>query len=299
MTAVKVNRLGHAAFGATDVDALVAYYQDVMGFAVTERDTGSVYLTSGIEHQTVAVHPSGEDRLAHVAHQLAPSYTVGDAEKALCDVGVQVSRRSDAEPGIADLLEFADLEGNTVQLYAEVAQAQHGYGDRGVRPLKLGHICLRGHDIPALAEWYQQMLGFRWSDWIGDFFVFLRCGPEHHTLNLLKGEHAGNVLHHIAYELRDFADVQPAVDVLMRHGYPLEWGPGRHGPGHNIFTYHLGAGGHIVELFTQLDVILDEEVGTFDPRPWHEDRPQRPKVWEPGPLVPNKWGPPPPDWFLH
>jgi hypothetical protein len=125
------------------------------------------------------------------------------------------------------------------------------------------------------------------------------AAPSTNTLNLLKGEHAGNVLHHFAYELRDFADVQPAVDTLMRHGYPLDWGPGRHGPGHNIFTYHRGAAGHIVELFTQLDVMLDEELGHFDPRPWHEDRPQRPKVWEPAPLVPNRWGPPPPDWFLH
>jgi len=23
----------------------------------------------------------------------------------------------------------------------------------------------------------------------------------------------------------------------------------------------------------------DEELGYFDPRPWHQDRPQRPKVW--------------------
>jgi hypothetical protein len=32
---------------------------------------------------------------------------------------------------------------------------------------------------------------------------------------------------------------------------------------------------HVVEL----DQVLDEELGYFDPRPWHSDRPQRPKVW--------------------
>ena len=34
----------------------------------------------------------------------------------------------------------------------------------------------------------------------------------------------------------------------------------------------------------------DEELGFFEPRPWHQDRPQRPKVW--GDDTPsNWWGP--------
>jgi hypothetical protein len=36
----------------------------------------------------------------------------------------------------------------------------------------------------------------------------------------------------------------------------------------------------------------DEELGYFEPRPWHRDNPQRPKVWEPGPTA-NIWGMPP------
>jgi hypothetical protein len=34
----------------------------------------------------------------------------------------------------------------------------------------------------------------------------------------------------------------------------------------------------------------DEELGFFEPRPWHQDRPQRPKVWGDGTLS-NWWGP--------
>jgi len=30
---------------------------------------------------------------------------------------------------------------------------------------------------------------------------------------------------------------------------------------------------HVVEFFAELDQILDEELGYFDPRPWHTDRP--------------------------
>ena len=74
------------------------------------------------------------------------------------------------------------------------------------------------------------------------------------------------------------------MDVLI-------WGPGRHGPGHNVFTYHRNPDDQIVELFTELDKMLDENLGYFDPRPWHRDRPQKPKVWRGLPR--DIWGTPP------
>ena len=37
--------------------------------------------------------------------------------------------------------------------------------------------------------------------------------------------------------------------------------------------------------------MVDEELGYFEPRPWHHDTPQRPKTWEGGKT--NVWGPPP------
>jgi hypothetical protein len=80
-----------------------------------------------------------------------------------------------------------------------------------------------------------------------------------------------------------------ACDYLSLHGYKLLWGPGRHGIGHNLFTYHRAPNGLITELFAQLDQ-MNEELGYFEPRPWHRDRPQRPKVWTPDPNAANYWG---------
>ncbi len=97
-------------------------------------------------------------------------------------------------------------------------------------------------------------------------------------------------MHHIAFQLRDWAQVQHACDHLGRHHIPLLWGPGRHGAGHNIFTYHHDPDQQIVELFTELDMMLDEDLGYFEPRPWHEDFPQRPKVWQDSPHAVNHWG---------
>ena len=41
----------------------------------------------------------------------------------------------------------------------------------------------------------------------------------------------------------------------------------------------------------------DEGLGYWDPRPWHRDRPQRPKVWKREDR--SIWGPPPTPEFEH
>ena len=132
-------------------------------------------------------------------------------------------------------------------------------------------------ELGLAAYFYTRSLGFRVSDWIEDFFVFQRCNPDHHTLNFIKGEPAG--LHHFAFELRDFAHMQQACDLLGQQRIPIVRGPLRHGPGHNVAIYHANPDGLIVEFFIELDQMKDEELGYFEPKPWHRDFPQRPKTW--------------------
>ena len=70
-------------------------------------------------------------------------------------------------------------------------------------------------------------------------------------------------MHHIAFELKDWAHIQAACDFLGLNKMPLIWGPGRHGPGHNIYTYHRNPDDQIVEMFTELDKMLDEVARLF------------------------------------
>ncbi len=286
--------IGHLALASPDVDRLAAYYTEVLGFELSARTDGAAYLTPELAHHAVTVQQGKESGLDHLAFRIEGS--LGDAEQELAAAGIKAERKTDAEPGIAELLEIEDLDGNRLQLYAEIEERGE-LGPSGVRPQKLGHVCYFVRDVQATTAFYEQ-LGFKWSDWMGDFFVFLRCNADHHALNLLRSEN-NKRLHHIGWELRDWANIQTACDWLARNDYPLVWGPGRHGPGHNLFTYHRDPDGNVVELFAELDLMLDESLGYFDPRPWHHDFPQRPKVWTPGPRVPNSWGPMPPEGFLE
>ena len=155
-------------------------------------------------------------------------------------------------------------------------------------PHKLGHVAFHVADVKHITNFYCDVLGFRVSDWMGDFFSFLRCGPDHHTINLM--ETGSNRHFHTAFELRDWSHLQTACDYLSLNGYKLLWGPGRHGIGHNLFAYHRAPNGLITELFAELDRMKDEELGYFEPRPWHRDKPQKPKVWPKDPYAANLWG---------
>ena len=73
------------------------------------------------------------------------------------------------------------------------------------------------------------------------FFSFLRCSADHHSINLM--ETGSNRHFHTAFELRDWAHMHEACDLLSLNGYKLLWGPGRHGIGHNLFAYHRGPNG--------------------------------------------------------
>ncbi len=172
---------------------------------------------------------------------------------------------------------FSGPQGTAVELFSEWSFVTKNQQGLGVGPMKLGHVASAVLDPRDIASFYERSLGFRVSDWIEDFFVFQRCGPDHHTLNFIKGEH--NALHHVAFELKDLAHMLQACDVLAQHGIPIVQGPIRHGPGHNIAIYHANPDGLIVEFFIELDQMKDEELGYFEPKPWHRDFPQRPKTW--------------------
>ena len=187
------------------------------------------------------------------------------------------------------MLSFEDPKGTVCELFAAQTPICQPQPVAGIGPIKLGHLAFVVPEPKQYADFYSRVLGFRVSDWIQDWFVFMRCGPDHHTINFVRGKRTQ--MHHVAFELKDWPQVQSACDFLGGKKIPIIWGPGRHGPGHNIYTYHRNPDDQIIEMFTELDKMLDEKLGYFEPRPWHRDHPQVPKVWSAPPT--DIWGPPP------
>jgi catechol 2,3-dioxygenase-like lactoylglutathione lyase family enzyme len=291
---IKVTRIGHATFETPDVERQIAYFTDIVGLVLAERDGDRAFLATRLGDLVVQLEKGAAPRCARISFQVAPETDFADLRRGLEAEGVKSDLRPDPSPGIERALTFADPKGTLIEVFSAARPFERKTPPSGVGPFKLGHLAFCVDDPKAFADFYGRVLGFRVSDWIEDWFVFMRCGPDHHTVNFVQGKTTR--MHHIAFELKDWAHVLTACDYLGGKDIPIIWGPGRHGPGHNLFTYHRNPDDQIIELFTELDKMMDESLGYFDPRPWHRDKPQRPKTWVAMPR--DIWGPPPtPDYL--
>jgi catechol 2,3-dioxygenase-like lactoylglutathione lyase family enzyme len=284
---IRVKKIAHATYETPDLPRQVAYYTDVLGLTVTDNDKDAAYLASTIDHHSVVLRKGEHARCVRLGFEVGPDDDLGAFQKQTEAHGIKTTRKNDPEPTIAEMITFEDPKGTVMEVFKRGAFAGQRFANNGIVPHKLGHVAFFVKDVKKLTDFYCDVLGFRVSDWMGDFFSFLRCGPDHHTINLMQTKEDRHF--HTAFELRDWGHMLTACDHLSLNGYKLLWGPGRHGIGHNLFTYHRAPNGMITELFAQLDQ-MNEDLGYFEPRPWHRDNPQRPKVWTPDPNASNYWG---------
>jgi catechol-2,3-dioxygenase len=292
---IQVRRLRWLCLSTPGPERLLAYYRDVIGLADAGRDDGRAFLANESGQVSIVLEAGPQAGMASVAFDVAPESDLDALKRKLEAAGIATEKLTDPAPGCPAALRFRDPEGRLIELHA----GTHFHDNRqplpGIGPLKLGHVACHSQDPARIAPFYEKTLGFRVSDWIEDRFVFLRCSHEHHTVNFTRGPDAR--LHHLAFALRDAAHMHRALDIIGGQKIPVLWGPVRHGPGHNVAIYHRDPDGNSIEMFYDLDNMMDEALGFWDPRPWHRDRPQRPKVWTGLPR--DVWGLPPSQAFLE
>jgi len=284
---LNVRRVGHATLTTPDLERAIEYYNEVIGLSVVARDRKSAILATKVGLESIALVQGERGDLSRISFQVEPGTDLNDCVKELAKHNVKAERRSGISPGVADAIAFKDPKGNDVDIYAEYTFAKDNDKPIGIMPLKLGHVASACLDIRPVMKFYMEVLGFRLSDIRGDFFCFLRCNPDHHTVNFVNAPKAE--LAHIAFEVKDWPEIHRACDYLAKNKIHLVWGPGRHIIGHNIAAYHRNADGVRVELYTEMDQMKDEALGYFDPRPWHQELPLRPKQHGPETLR-NYWG---------
>jgi catechol-2,3-dioxygenase len=284
---MQIKRLGYATFATPDIDRQLDYYSGVLGLVVTERDGSRAVLATRTGLEAIALERGDAADLTRLSFQVAPGSDLAEIAKELGQHGIRSELRSGISPGVARALVFKDIKGTWIELFADYVFAKDDGKQAVITPLKLGHVAHRVVDVQQVVKFYTDVLGFRVSDWRDDTFAFLRCGVDHHTVNFVIDPTAK--LHHIAFEVKDWPEMHRACDFLAKNDIRLVWGPGRHIIGHNVAAYHRNSDDVRVELFCELDQIKDEGLGYFDPRPWHQDRPQVPKVW-PKETLRNYWG---------
>lgn len=131
-------------------------------------------------------------------------------------------------------------------------------------PVKLTHVVMNSVDAEATADFAESVLGFKVSDRTKGM-VFVRCSSSHHSVAFARAGVAS--LNHIAFEMADIDAVMRGVGRLRDAGAAPSWGPGRHGPGDNVFAYFIAPFGAVVEFSTAVETI-DEAYRVGAPEDW-------------------------------
>ena len=131
---------------------------------------------------------------------------------------MKAERRHGITPGIAEAIAFTDPKGTLIEIFSEYVFPAEDRNQTGIMPLKLGHVAYRVNDVQKVVSFYTDVLGFRVSDWHGDTFAFMRCGPDHHSVNFVFDEVPQ--LHHIAFEVKDWAEISKGLRMARQERHP-------------------------------------------------------------------------------
>jgi 2,3-dihydroxy-p-cumate/2,3-dihydroxybenzoate 3,4-dioxygenase len=143
------------------------------------------------------------------------------------------------------------------------------------RPIELSHVVLNTKDWEGCERFAVEKLGFKVSDRTR-IMRFLRCNRKHHALAFVNSDVSS--LNHIAFEMRDLDAVMNGIGRLREAGHACVWGPGRHGPGNNVFGYFVAPFGPIIEYTAEVGEV-DESYRVGGPEDW---------TWPPGRT--DHWG---------
>jgi catechol 2,3-dioxygenase-like lactoylglutathione lyase family enzyme len=270
-----IKRMAHVALQVPDLDASVAWATTVMGLREVERSDGVSYLTHSDCHHSLQYIQGDRAALDHVAME---AHDLDAVAARLHEHGV--GHEEARERGIHRAVRFRGPEGHVIEVFAGMGAAGPVHTGRGVQPRTFGHPMLTCADTRATCALFEDVLGFRLSDDVGDgTLVFMRCGVDHHGIGIALGPRAG--LNHYAWGVEGLAVLGQLGDVLARSGGRFVWGPGRHGAGRNLFTYHFDPAGVIVEYYADLYQVWDE--ASYRPGRWALDDHRFANLWGPGP----------------
>jgi catechol 2,3-dioxygenase-like lactoylglutathione lyase family enzyme len=245
-------------------DAAVDFLRDTWGLIDAGRHGATAFLRGTGDHPYLL-------SLAEAATPRARSITFAGSDGEL---GAIRSRLAAAGRPASALVAAFDEPGGQGGFFVEGAEGQiFRFVTEGARiaavpdanrPVQLTHVVLNALDRDACARFTVEVLGFAVSDRTRHM-TFVRCNRKHHALAFAHAE-VGS-LNHIAFEMADLDAVMRGVGRLRDLGFAPAWGPGRHGPGNNVFAYYIAPFDAVVEYTSEV-LEVDDAYRVGEPEDW-------------------------------
>ena len=138
-----------------------------------------------------------------------------------------------------------------------VSKKENTFVTKGIyAPLQ--HLTFSSKDVEKFQNFYHKKLGFQVSDRVvksnGELTTcFMTSNHEHHTIACFKSSQNG--IDHHSYETGEWNNIKIWCDHFAQNNVKLMWGPGRHGPGNNLFVFIEDIDGNWIEISAELETV--------------------------------------------
>lgn len=255
----RVTDIRYVGYGVTDLAAERTFYAETWGLKeVGEKDGMVHFATHGHDElYVVRLRQSDVQQVDIIALAADTREDVDQLHDKVVAAGCQVvfAPKALSTLGGGYGFRFFSPDGLPFEISAEVERGEARQLQRwDAIPEKISHIVLHSPKHKAMADFFIEVLGFRLSDWLGDFMGFLRCNEWHHRIAILPGPPC---LNHVAYDVLSVDDMMRGISRLKKDNHDIQWGPGRHTAGNNTFSYFVTPSGFTVEYTAELEKVDD------------------------------------------
>ncbi|WP_068072365.1 VOC family protein [Novosphingobium lentum] len=239
-----------------------AFLTDIWGMAPAGATAGTYYLRgSGPFPYLVALAESPEPFVQSTTF-VCSAERLETLRASVTAAGLPARAVTSQDPGGGHGIEVELAEGELFRFLADAAEVAPVVG--ADLPVKLTHVVFNSADAEATATLAEQALGFQVSDRTKGM-VFVRCNASHHSTAFARAGFAS--LNHVAFEMIDIDAVMRGIGRLRDNGMAPAWGPGRHGPGANVFAYFIAPYLPVIEFSTAVEQV-PEDYRTGVPEDW-------------------------------
>ena len=261
----------HIQLKAENPEALAGFYAETLQMKADAVEGG--YKCEGAQRRVLFT--KGEDKqVGLVAFAFETAEDLGILKSRLAANGTPMEP---AATPYFDETAFAvsDPDGNKLAFGVAARDEDPGAGGLAAR---LQHVTLRTTDMAPMIAFYADALGFFYADRVEDEdgdprACFFTLDREHHSLAFFKADSC-RIDHH-SYELNGWDQIRDWADYFAAEKIQLRWGPGRHGPGNNLFIFIDDPEGNWIEFSAELEV-MDED--------------RELEIWPHEPKTLNLWG---------
>ena len=261
-----VTGLRSVDFTVPDLAGAVAFYTEVWGLHLADRIAGTAWLrATGSDPHVLALHEDAGATIRHMTFRAGADsdlQAIADSLQAAAATLLHGPQALD-EQGGGWSIAARDPRGRTIRVVQGDTMAPEMPSDPD-RPERLAHVNINSTDVDADARFLEAALGFRLTD-RSAMMAFERTNSDHHSLVIAQGpvDH----LNHVAFQLPGWEGVMRAAGRMVDAGFPIGWGPGRHGPGDNVFAYFVDPFGFVIEHTSEV-LQVDDDYRVGSPGDW-------------------------------